>query len=792
VPARPLTLLEKVRGDLPRMLEVVDEHINAYHRRLSHLIPSGIDALRDSRKGEYLRHLREAVRLEIAGSSSDGRTGSACSTSSAGSAGSADDHTDDDDDEAHEVKLGLLSEMLEIYEALSRFATTNSSGAASEADLEAQWSTFYRHDQTIVGNGNESAEVLYESPRAGKPDQFRDYGPAQVGANRFLGVIECRSSVGRGQKQVKCKGLNFPIIIDSPTRALEGDEVIVQVKPEQNWRLNDGLFSHQAASSGGGGASRQVGRTATELEAVEYRELLWGHTDDVMGPLRYEWAASGREANRDPVAEGINDRARQLTRQPVGFVKSIVKRNHRKTVSGVLQRIVDVPANERDNYPSNLENIMLLAPFDEKFPLIYVDASKLQPALRDRIHEHPSSFVFEATIRDWPVKFKYPRAESIELIEGPFGSLAAELKCALVDNGVDVPAYDEQSPLGIRARAELSTILGFEIPYLSPPASGHSLLPPRIEDWPISPLEGRRDLRGCCIFSIDPSTSRDMDDALHITELADGTFEVGIHIADPSYFIQEGSALDNEARARGTTIYLPGEVRSMIPKILADDFCSLNPNEDRLAVTVVIRLDKHGNMVLPSTALPATRVENQILTAGDGNSNSWFGRTVVRSYSKMDYRTASQLVDFLRAHPSAVDNASDTDFATAISDPSKLWEASRRPTPESGFSCHKIARDIWLLNQVAQNRRVTRFRSGTMEIKGNNPMTFHLNPDGSVASAVAKTEFETQKLVEEYMLLGNFLIAERLLLRVGPAAFLRQEVRIRTLTYYVYVCSQIV
>lgn len=98
---------------------------------------------------------------------------------------------------------------------------------------------------------------------------------------------------------------------------------------------------------------------------------------------------------------------------------------------------------------------------------------------------------------------------------------------------------------------------------------------------PDSEIEKRRDLRNERIFSIDPITAKDLDDALHIKELDDGFYEVGVHIADVGYFLKRGSALDSEAYERGTSTYLVDSVIPMLPSILCEELCSLNPGVDR-------------------------------------------------------------------------------------------------------------------------------------------------------------------------------------------------------------------
>lgn len=124
---------------------------------------------------------------------------------------------------------------------------------------------------------------------------------------------------------------------------------------------------------------------------------------------------------------------------------------------------------------------------------------------------------------------------------------------------------------------------------------------------PETELKKRRDLRNERIFSIDPITAKDLDDALHIKELEDGFFEVGVHIADVSYFLKKGSALDNEAKERGTSTYLVDSVIPMLPAVLCEELCSLNPGVDRLAFSVIWKLDGYGKPV-----------------------DTWYGKTVIR------------------------------------------------------------------------------------------------------------------------------------------------------------------
>ncbi len=107
----------------------------------------------------------------------------------------------------------------------------------------------------------------------------------------------------------------------------------------------------------------------------------------------------------------------------------------------------------------------------------------------------------------------------------------------------------------------------------------------------------RLDLRKTRIFSIDPTTARDLDDALHITELPNGNVEIGVHIADVSYFVKPDTQLDKSARHRATSIYLVQKVIPMLPRVLCENLCSLNPGVDRLAFSCIWEMKKDGTLV---------------------------------------------------------------------------------------------------------------------------------------------------------------------------------------------------
>ena len=230
----------------------------------------------------------------------------------------------------------------------------------------------------------------------------------------------------------------------------------------------------------------------------------------------------------------------------------------------------------------------------------------------------------------------------------------------------------------------------------------------------------RHDMRDTCCVTIDPVDARDFDDAVFARELPEGGYELRVHIADVSHYVAWGSSVDVEARRRTCSAYLADRVIPMLPECLCDDVCSLRPDEDRLAMSVIATLGPDGRVV---------RHEERA--------------TAIRSKARLDYA----LVDrFLSGEASAED----------------------LPCAE-GFD-ERVARSLRVLDGIAALRRAVRERRGAIDFLTSEAKVV-LDADGRAAGVRVRERTRATSLVEEAMLVANECVAESLVAAGAHAAF---------------------
>ena len=242
----------------------------------------------------------------------------------------------------------------------------------------------------------------------------------------------------------------------------------------------------------------------------------------------------------------------------------------------------------------------------------------------------------------------------------------------------------------------------------------------------------RRDLRDRFAITIDPVDARDFDDAISVERRADGGWDLGVHIADVSHYVAWESSIDLEARRRGTSVYLADRVLPMLPEALSNELCSLKPDEDRLAVTVDMRLDAHGR-VTGCEAYPSA----------------------IHSKVRLDYGTADELLAALPAADRPGSGLGDKAVAAAA--------AARA----CGVDLAAFLREA---DELARARQLIRRKRGAIDF---NTVEVHaiLDEDGLPVELVQRRRSAATGLIEEAMLLANECVAEYLADRTVPAAF---------------------
>ena len=219
-------------------------------------------------------------------------------------------------------------------------------------------------------------------------------------------------------------------------------------------------------------------------------------------------------------------------------------------------------------------------------------------------------------------------------------------------------------------------------------------------------LKGRKDFRKILTFTIDPTDAKDFDDALSLRKLDNGNFEVGVHIADVSYYVKPGTLMDQEAQARGTSVYLVDRTVPMLPEKLSNKLCSLRPNEDKLTFSAVFEITPDANVV-----------------------DRWFGRTVICSDYRFDYEGAQRIIE------------------------------TEGKEPEDPAVTQEIRDAVLELNKLASILRKRRFSSGAISFE-RPEMKVEVDEKGKPVRVYEKITKEANWLIEEFMLLANKNVAE--------------------------------
>ncbi|MDB5282621.1 MAG: ribonuclease, partial [Bacteroidota bacterium] len=270
-------------------------------------------------------------------------------------------------------------------------------------------------------------------------------------------------------------------------------------------------------------------------------------------------------------------------------------------------------------------------------------------------------------IMDWNTGGRNPLGEVVEVMSDKHSS-DTDMKMILIGNGFSI-----DFPKDVYAELDKYT-----------------------DEVPKSEIAKRVDMRKVLTFTIDPEDAKDFDDAISIRKLESGNYEVGVHIADVSHYVREGSQLDKEAEKRATSVYLPDRVCPMLPEKLSNVLCSLRPNEDKLTFSTIFEIDEKLNV-----------------------KHFAIAKTIIHSDRRFSYEQAQEVL-------------------------------------ETGQGDH--AEELKLLNLMAKNLRAKRMKKGAIAFE-KAEVRFKLDETGKPLGVVLKIRKDAHLLVEDFMLLANETVA---------------------------------
>jgi len=335
----------------------------------------------------------------------------------------------------------------------------------------------------------------------------------------------------------------------------------------------------------------------------------------------------------------------------------------RKGSGRVEGEVMDILERAKDSFVGIVEiskNYAFLLPDNPKMPYdIFIPKDKLNGV------EHGQKAI--ARITDWPARVKNPFGEIIEVLGFP-GENDTEMHSILAE--FDLPI---RFPEDVEAAAE-------KIP----------------DTISAEEIKKRRDFRKVPTFTIDPADAKDFDDALSIQPVKNGLWEVGVHIADVTHYVETKSILEHEAYDRATSVYLVDRVVPMLPEKLSNNVCSLRPNEDKLTFSAVFIINDNAEVL-----------------------DEWFGRTIINSDRRFNYDEAQAVIE-----------SGEGDMKTEML---KLYELS-------GIL------------------RKNRFENGSVNFE-RDEVKFYLDEEGRPTGVYFKTQKEANWLIEEFMLLANKKVA---------------------------------
>ncbi|XP_073306860.1 DIS3-like exonuclease 2 isoform X2 [Primulina huaijiensis] len=558
-------------------------------------------------------------------------------------------------------------------------------------------------------------------------------------ASELLRALFRVNAHNRLEAYCKVDGVQTDVLISgvmAQNRAFEGDTVAIVIDPPSLWPKMKG-------------SNEILNESACRTSCLEQSEALMfcrAMADNryVNGMLDNGYQPSIHDSTKPCYGDDYNllnifEKLCYLVslfpfRRPTGRVVSIIARSSRQDrIVGFLSvkqwlcsRDVKRKDSKKSKHQYNLnQGYILLTPTDPKFTKMTVPVVNLPISIKKRLEVGDLTVendIVAAKVVDWAEDSYIPEACVIQIF-GSGSDVEALIAAILLENAI---ITSEFSP-------ETLTYLP-HLPLELPPKE----------------LQSRRDLRNLCIFTMDPATASDLDDALSVENLSNGDFRVGVHIADVSYFVLPDTSLDLDAQIRSTSVYLLQHKIPMLPPVLSDNLASLKPGVDRLAFSIFWRINSMGEVL-----------------------DHWIDRTIIRSCCKLSYEHAQEIID------GAFDNQDSSHCR------------NHRHELYGQFEWCDVTKSVKILNVLSNMLKLKRFKGGALSLESPN-IEFLFDEEGMPYDTVLSGRKDSNFLVEEFMLLANLTAAEVITRAYPSCALLRRhtEPNSRKLQDFESFCSK--
>ncbi|CAG8445857.1 5385_t:CDS:10 [Diversispora eburnea] len=484
-------------------------------------------------------------------------------------------------------------------------------------------------------------------------------------------------------------------------RALEGDVVAVELlDPEKVWQTKREKEEKKRKKEESSGIDKKkIDKKKDDVE-VEGQGLLLFEDDDIVTDEQRPKYCGHVVAVMERMPGQLFSGTLALLRPSSTATKEReaaekARREAEERAAGIEPKVEEIQdkKDERIERPK----IVWFKPTDKRVPLIAIPTEQA-PLDFVEYHQSYSQQLFVACIKRWPITSLHPFGTLVTQI-GEIGNIDVETEALLKDNNVSSEEFNENVI---------------------------KCLP--VTPWTISDkeFETRRNLTSTTrIFTIDPPSANDIDDAVSCSRLPDGNYEIGVHIADVSYFVKPNTALDRDARKRVTSVYLVQKTVPMLPNILSEELCSLNPGVDRLSFSVIWKMTPEGKVM-----------------------ETWYGRTIIRSCAKLSYEHAQEVIE-----------------GRPLSSDVKIF---------NDYAAEEIEADIKVFHDLSQRLRENRFKRGALFL-GSIRLNFELDEYSNPIECNLYDRKDSNYLIEEFMLLANMSVAQKISSAFPEQALLRRH-----------------